>query len=420
MKNIPSLTFLLFSVLSLATPAYGFNPEHLERLLKTNQCPNCDLSNADLEDANLFGANLNNANLTDANLQGANLGFANLIDANLTGANLSNAYLYQVIAKNANFKNSSLVNADLQEAHLPNINFRDANLEGIDLSYTYLVGVDLRGINLKNANLSHSILTGFQSGGLSRGAEIIFSFTLNSDPLYCEAFQVENISNYRDPKYSFTTANLEGTNLENAKLRQTMMVGANLENTNLRNADLTGACLSGAQFHQAILEGAIFKDAILNGVTLDRASLNNAIDADIQQAYQRQIERTSAARQSIARNNVGAMNRGQQAYHLETTKFSAELEKLGIGLSPETEYYTYRIVATDDRRVINFARAKQPELKSYLGAVFVVQLESGEHTTYAQVCESDRPTSTRPATLPEFIADTGEVRCPSGFHTLGG
>ena len=44
------------------------NPEDLEKLKETNQCPKCDLSGADLEGANLRKANLKDANLGSVRL----------------------------------------------------------------------------------------------------------------------------------------------------------------------------------------------------------------------------------------------------------------------------------------------------------------------------------------------------------------
>ena len=75
-----------------------------------------DLSNADLSNANLRGADLSNADLSNANLRDADLSNANLSNANLRGADLSNA--------------------NLRDADLSNANLRDADLRGADLDYS--------------------------------------------------------------------------------------------------------------------------------------------------------------------------------------------------------------------------------------------------------------------------------------------
>ncbi len=66
-KVAPALFLLLVSA-----PAWAANPAHLEQLRRTGNCPNCDLSYAQLGGRNLQGADLRGANLNAANLRGAN------------------------------------------------------------------------------------------------------------------------------------------------------------------------------------------------------------------------------------------------------------------------------------------------------------------------------------------------------------
>ena len=49
------------------------NPKHLKKLLETNECPGCNLGDANLSGANLDGAILLKAELVKAVLDGANL-----------------------------------------------------------------------------------------------------------------------------------------------------------------------------------------------------------------------------------------------------------------------------------------------------------------------------------------------------------
>jgi uncharacterized protein YjbI with pentapeptide repeats len=64
------------------------NPEHVEKLKTTLQCPACDL-----REAQLGGLQLENAQLQNADLAGAVLYGANLRGADLTGAILNEADL---------------------------------------------------------------------------------------------------------------------------------------------------------------------------------------------------------------------------------------------------------------------------------------------------------------------------------------
>jgi uncharacterized protein YjbI with pentapeptide repeats len=100
-RRIVLLGVILIGVGLMACPSHGFDQTHLDRLIKTRSCPNCDLSNAkitgqdlswtDLSGANLSGADLSSTNLYDANLRGANLQGAKTTDANFVGSDLSDA-----------------------------------------------------------------------------------------------------------------------------------------------------------------------------------------------------------------------------------------------------------------------------------------------------------------------------------------
>ncbi|HEY5602601.1 MAG TPA: pentapeptide repeat-containing protein, partial [Gammaproteobacteria bacterium] len=128
-----------------------------------------DLSNADLRGANLQAVRLLSAILNGANLTGVDLSKSDLRRANLSGAqliesNLSFANLYTTNFNKANLRNASLSETDLTEAC-----FRNADLQGADfimskliradLSGANLIGADLRLANLYRSNFTNAILT---------------------------------------------------------------------------------------------------------------------------------------------------------------------------------------------------------------------------------------------------------------------
>ena len=76
---------VMLSVL-LVGGASAFNEADLQKLKKTHKCPHCDLSNVDLHDETLCGADLSGANLSWARLLFANLSVASLSGADLSGA----------------------------------------------------------------------------------------------------------------------------------------------------------------------------------------------------------------------------------------------------------------------------------------------------------------------------------------------
>jgi tetratricopeptide (TPR) repeat protein len=112
-------------------PIQAENLTHLNQLLATKNCSQCDLTNsglvmADLSGGNLSGANLMNANLSQANLSGIDLSGANLTGASLYGANLTGANL-----TGANLAGTDLRNAYLINTNLTDVDFSTAHIEGV-------------------------------------------------------------------------------------------------------------------------------------------------------------------------------------------------------------------------------------------------------------------------------------------------
>jgi hypothetical protein len=88
-------------------------------------CPGCNLSGTDLQNAQLVSANLAGANLVNIDLSGANLRRATLAGANLAGARLIRTNL-----SGADLTGCNLAGADLTSSNLTRANMTDAILEG--------------------------------------------------------------------------------------------------------------------------------------------------------------------------------------------------------------------------------------------------------------------------------------------------
>lgn len=131
----------------------------------------------------------------------------------------------------------------------------------------------------------------------------------------------------------------------------------------------------------------------------------------------------SKAKQSEAKSYVGAMNRAQQAYHLETQTFSNSFKSLGLGIESQTLNYNYSI-RTTKTAAFNYglSRQKTKDLKSYVGAVFVVpatnldpKADQKETETVGILCEVISPSNTRPADptlqngVPTCSSDTRDI-----------
>ncbi|MGY6529218.1 MAG: pentapeptide repeat-containing protein [Cyanobacterium sp.] len=153
MKKFFILLTLTLSILPLQVKAE--NIAHLNQLLRTKQCQECDLSEAglvmaNLSGANLVGANLVGANLSRANLMGADLSYANLTGAslhgaNLTGVNLTGAILNQTDLRNARVMGATFENTNLNNAQIDGIVGISSNAFSAEQFFTWALAEDRQG-----------------------------------------------------------------------------------------------------------------------------------------------------------------------------------------------------------------------------------------------------------------------------------
>ncbi len=120
-----------------------------------------------------------------------------------------------------------------------------------------------------------------------------------------------------------------------------------------------------------------------------------------------------------AKTYMSALTQVQQAHYREQGKFATKIEDVSIGLKTETESYRYQFVPQGDEKqsVMITAVAKNSALPSYIGAVFVTKV-NGETTTAAQICETEKP-STSPPAMPDAPASGSlKIQCPEGSRSL--
>ncbi len=85
------------------------------------------------------------------------------------------------------------------------------------------------------------------------------------------------------------------------------------------------------------------------------------------------LNQTAKARGAEAKNNVGSMNRGQQAYYLERQQFTTNIDQLGLGMDNSTDNFTYSASGVAGGLTIgvtNFGTSLKDDIKSYVGGVF--------------------------------------------------
>ena len=153
-----------------------------ERLEASRACRLCDLSGADLREANLSGADLIGAILKQADLTGARLNHADLTHADLRYARIQDAVL-----DGATWVNGQRCGPDsigrcltpdtaalMASRQCPDCNLKAATLAWLDLEGAFLKGADLSrasltqarfaGADLKRANLTRAVAryAGFQ------------------------------------------------------------------------------------------------------------------------------------------------------------------------------------------------------------------------------------------------------------------
>ena len=113
--------------------------------------------------------------------------------------------------------------------------------------------------------------------------------------------------------------------------------------------------------------------------------------------------------------SISSINSAQQASYAEKEKFATAIDELGLEIEPETETYSYQIVPQSGSipSTMVTAKAKNPQLKSYTGAVFAIKAND-EVTTVSVICGTDQP-STTPPVMPMAPKNAEEaIKCPSG------
>jgi type IV pilus assembly protein PilA len=105
-------------------------------------------------------------------------------------------------------------------------------------------------------------------------------------------------------------------------------------------------------------------------------------------------------KQAEAKQNIGSVNRAQQAYFLENDSFATTVVEVGIGIKTQTVNYLYTIKNVKESTnaakekiyvaVNNDARALGTTLKSYVGLNFTTtgDTTTKEVLTQGFVCET--------------------------------
>jgi type IV pilus assembly protein PilA len=122
------------------------------------------------------------------------------------------------------------------------------------------------------------------------------------------------------------------------------------------------------------------------------------------------------AKQVEARNNIGAMNRAQQSYHLDKGKFADSIGQIGLGIRNSSNY-EYSIEKTP-LATFQYGTPLHEDLKSYVGIVVASPSpeNSDEISAQAILCEQNEP-GVQPS---EPIVEDGVIQCGENMKSLDG
>jgi prepilin-type N-terminal cleavage/methylation domain-containing protein len=152
------------------------------------------------------------------------------------------------------------------------------------------------------------------------------------------------------------------------------------------------------------------------------------------------LNQASKARQSEAKQAIGSLNRGQQAYRLEEQSFASTVSLLALGVKTDTNNYSYGFTTNSktlptgtgvgaftnlgatggfNSVAVIYGVAKDPvAVKSYGGGTAASTDTGGNAITTTILCESTKPLGQDAAADPAvaYAGATGTLSC----NTPGG
>ena len=144
------------------------------------------------------------------------------------------------------------------------------------------------------------------------------------------------------------------------------------------------------------------------------------------------LSQVNKGKQAEGKQNIGSLNRAQQAYFLENDSFATTIPEVGIGIKTQSVNYNYTIsksqalpAPNDDKygAVNNAGLALGATLKSYVGQNFTAQGDTAtsEVLTLGFVCETiSTGTTGSTAASGADVADGASQSCPADFKDLSG
>jgi type IV pilus assembly protein PilA len=136
------------------------------------------------------------------------------------------------------------------------------------------------------------------------------------------------------------------------------------------------------------------------------------------------LNQANKAKQSEAKQYVGALVRSQQAYYLENSNFTSDPDELGKVVKAATTNYNYPMSVTNKDTTGETIRidgfSQKAALKSYVGQAKLQPITTtSEASTVATVCEAKAPGKSVVGGTIDAAAATPDARCGSAAKELG-
>ena len=138
------------------------------------------------------------------------------------------------------------------------------------------------------------------------------------------------------------------------------------------------------------------------------------------------LNQVNRARESEAKNYIGTINRGQQAYFVTELQLATDIDDLEIGLPQtggeyQTNNYLYEIVSDDPLAIATVqARPVRDSLRAHIGVAAVVsQGQINEVTT--TLCEAELTPASGGADgtqVGTVSSDGSSVECASDYEEI--
>lgn len=127
------------------------------------------------------------------------------------------------------------------------------------------------------------------------------------------------------------------------------------------------------------------------------------------------LSRATAAKQAEGKMMVGLLNRAQQAYYTQNSKFSSDVDSLAMSLRSKNYALTVSSGANGDPYAANYATSNNTKIRSYVGMSAIVQDIAGNQALQTILCEAAAP---GPVAAPKPTYNVATIDCAPGSQIV--